>query len=109
MEVLWRMMGKKKIRYDGGLRKSMLASEGMGVEEFKRMVRETIGDGVQVGRLCYSLKYNRNMIMAVDGNMDVRMIFIENDEHGYLYVGGKDTLRHHLSNSRGNYRENGGW
>ena len=49
------------------------------------------------------------MIMAVDGDMDVRMIFIENDEHGYLYVGGKDTLRRHLSNSRGNYRENGGW
>ena len=33
------------------------------------------------------------MIMVVEGDKDVRMMFKGNDEHGYLYAGGKDSLR----------------
>jgi len=37
--------------------------------------------------------------MAVDGDTDVRMIFMENDEHGYVYVSGKDSLVHGVSDA----------
>jgi len=61
----------------------------MGVEDLRRLVRETEGDGVQVERMWYRLKYDRNMIMTVEGDMDVRIMFKRNDEHGYLYLGGR--------------------
>jgi len=50
--------GEGKIRYDRGSRKYVLAREGIGVEELREMVQETVGVGVQVKRLWYSLKYN---------------------------------------------------
>jgi len=37
----------------------------------------------------YSLKYDRNMIMTMEGDMDVRIMFKRNDELGYLYLGGR--------------------
>ena len=73
--------GEEKIRYDGGSRKCVLAREGMGVEELRGMVPTTVEDGVQVKKLWYSLKYDRNIIMAVEGYTDVRMMFKGNDEH----------------------------
>ena len=69
-------------------------------EELKGMVRE-IGNGVQMDRLSYNLKYNRNMIMAVEGDMDMGMMFKENDEHEYSYVGGKDSLVRRVSKGGG--------
>ena len=36
--------------------------------------------------------------MAVDRDTDVRMMFKKNDEHGYVYVSGKDSLVHGVSN-----------
>jgi len=56
-----------------------------------------VGDDVYVERLWYSLKYDRNMMMAVEGGTYVRMIFKGNDKHGYLYVNGKDSLRHRVN------------
>ena len=47
----------------------------MRVEELRGLMGETMGDSVLVERLWYSLKYNRNMIMEVDGDMDVTMMF----------------------------------
>ena len=38
----------------------------------------------------YSLKYDRQMLIAVEGDMNAKIIFKGNDEHGCLYVGGKD-------------------
>ena len=102
MYVLWGGVvedaGEGKIRYNGGSRKCVLAREGMGVEELKLIVRETVGPGVQVGRIWYSLKYDRNMKMTMEGDSDVRMMFKGNDEHGYVYVSGKDNVAAHVSN-----------
>jgi len=81
-----------KMRYNGGSRKCMLMQEGMGVEELRKMIRETVGVGVEVDRMWYSLKYDRNMIMAVEGNTDVRMIFKGNDEYSYVYVSNKESV-----------------
>ena len=39
--------------------------------------------------------------MAVDGDTDVRMMFKRNDEHGYVYVSGKDSLVPGVSNAVG--------
>ena len=30
------------------------------------------------------------MLIAVEGDVDMRMFFKGNEEHGYLYVGGED-------------------
>ena len=84
--------GEGKIRCDGGSRNCLPASEGIGLQELREMVQEIVGAGVQVDRLWYSLKYDRNMIMAVEGDTDVRMIFKGNDEHGYVYVRNKNSL-----------------
>ena len=62
------------------------------MEELRGLVRETVGDGVIVERMWHSLKYDRNMIMAMDEDTDVRMMFKGNAEHGYVYVSGKDSL-----------------
>ena len=81
-----------KMVYNGGSRKCMVVRDGMGVEELRGMVKETVGGGVEVDRIWYSLKYDRNMIMAVEGDMDVKMMLKGNDEHGYVYVGNKESV-----------------
>ena len=73
--------GEGKIRYNGGSMKCMLVRKGMGVEELRKMVRKTVGVGVEVDRMWYSLKYERNMIMAMKGNTDARMMFKGSDKH----------------------------
>ena len=35
-------------------------------------------------------KYNREMLLPVEGDTDVKMMCKGNDEHGYLYVGGDE-------------------
>jgi len=59
---------------------------GNGGEGLREMVWETVGAGVKVYRIWYSLKYDRNIIMAVEGDTVVRMMFKGNDEHDYVYV-----------------------
>jgi len=93
--------GEGKIRYNGGSRKCVLVREGMGVEELKEMVCKTVGPGVEVDRIWYSLKYDRNMKIAMEGDSDVRMMFKGNNEHGYVYVSGKDNITAHVSNEVG--------
>jgi len=93
--------GEGKIRYNGGSRKCAMVREGMGVEEVKEMVRETVGPGVEVDRLWYSLKYDRNMKMAMEEDTDVRKMFRGNDEHSYVYVSGKDNITAHVRNDVG--------
>ncbi|KAJ8435810.1 hypothetical protein Cgig2_024793 [Carnegiea gigantea] len=53
------------------------------------------GDGVAIGgsgsgREVVVLKYDRGMVMKLEGDGDVRMFLKGNDEHGYLYVGDND-------------------
>jgi len=40
-------------------------------------------------------------MMTVDEDTNVRMMFKINDEHGYVYVSGKDSLVHCVSNAVG--------
>jgi len=60
--------GEGKITYNGGSRKCMLAREGMGVQYLREMVRKIMGAGVKVDRIWYSLKYDRKMVMVVEGD-----------------------------------------
>ncbi|KAJ8434108.1 hypothetical protein Cgig2_005787 [Carnegiea gigantea] len=78
--------GDRKVTYEGGLRKCMVVKEGMGIEELIRMVREMIGSDMSEEKLWYSLKYDREMLVAVEGDSDVKAIFKGNDEHGYMYI-----------------------
>ncbi|KAJ8431017.1 hypothetical protein Cgig2_017195 [Carnegiea gigantea] len=55
-----------------------------------RMVKEIKGSHLSEDKLWYSLKYERQILLVVEGDTDVRMIFTGNDKHHYLYVGGND-------------------
>ncbi|KAJ8422878.1 LOW QUALITY PROTEIN: hypothetical protein Cgig2_027361 [Carnegiea gigantea] len=58
----------------------------MGAEELLKMVREMIGSDMSEEKLWYSLKYDREMLIAVKGDNNVQVIFKGNDEDGYIYV-----------------------
>ncbi|KAJ8450566.1 hypothetical protein Cgig2_020203 [Carnegiea gigantea] len=92
MYVLWGEMlvenGDEKVTYEGGSRKCMMVKEGMGVEELMKMVREMTGSDMSDEKLWYSLKYDRKMLVAVEGDSDVKVIFKGNNEHRYMYVAG---------------------
>ncbi|KAJ8420184.1 LOW QUALITY PROTEIN: hypothetical protein Cgig2_013364 [Carnegiea gigantea] len=64
----------------------------MGLEEALRMMKEITGSDLSEQKLWYSLKYDTQMLTAVEGDTDVRIIFKGNDEHDYLYVGGNIGL-----------------
>ncbi|KAJ8439630.1 hypothetical protein Cgig2_021006 [Carnegiea gigantea] len=88
--VLWGGMlaksGDGKVTYEGGSRKCMVVKEGMGVEELMKMVREMTRSDMLEEKLWYSLKYDREMLVAVEGDSDMKAIFKGNNEHGYMYV-----------------------
>ncbi|KAJ8436084.1 hypothetical protein Cgig2_000986 [Carnegiea gigantea] len=78
--------GDEKVVYEAGSRKCIVVKEGMEVEEVMKMVKEIRGADMSEEKLWYSLKYDREMLVAVEGDNDVKIIFKGNDEHGYLYV-----------------------
>ncbi|KAJ8427900.1 hypothetical protein Cgig2_012236 [Carnegiea gigantea] len=78
--------GDGKVTCEGGFRTCMVAKEGMEVEEVIRMVKEITRSNLPEQKIWYSLKFDRQMLMALEGNMDISMILKGNDEHGYLYV-----------------------
>ncbi|KAJ8436383.1 hypothetical protein Cgig2_032204 [Carnegiea gigantea] len=78
--------GKGKVTYEGGSKRCMVVKEGMGVEEVIRIVKEVTGIDMSEKKLWYVLKYDREMLLAVEGDTDMKMIFKGNDEHDYLYV-----------------------
>ena len=86
--------GDGKITYKGGLRKCMLVNEGMEAKEVRTLENEVVASDLWEHKVRYSLKYDRQILMTVKGDMNVRMIFKENDEHEYLCVGGNnDPMR----------------
>ena len=50
------------------------------------MVTEISGNELSEQKVWFSLKYDRVLVMALEGHADVRMFFKENDEHGYFYA-----------------------
>ena len=54
------------------------------------MVTEITGNDLTVQKLWYSLKYDRGMVMEVEGDAEVRMFLKGNDKHRYLCVGDSD-------------------
>ena len=57
-------------------------------EELIGMVKEATGTNMLEKKLWYSLKYDREMLPAVEWDTDVKMTFKGNDERDYLHVGG---------------------
>ncbi|KAJ8419354.1 hypothetical protein Cgig2_016510 [Carnegiea gigantea] len=95
MYVLWGGMLAEskdgKVTYEGGSRKCMVVKEGMGVEELMKMVREMTGTDMSEKKLWYSLKCDKEMFVAVEGDSDVNVIFEGNNKHDYLYVAGNGS------------------
>jgi len=60
-----------EVIYVGEPRKSILVKERMTVEEMRRMV---IGSDLVEYKVWYSLKYNKQILINVKWNMDVKMI-----------------------------------
>ncbi|KAJ8435322.1 hypothetical protein Cgig2_022923 [Carnegiea gigantea] len=78
--------GDGKVIYEGGSRKCMVVREGMWAEELLKMMRKMIGSDMSEEKLWYSLKYDKEMLVAVEVDSNVEVIFKGNDEHGYIYV-----------------------
>ena len=68
-----------EVKYEGGSRRYVLAKEVMGMEEVHRMVKETVGSDKSEQKVWYRLKCNQEMLMPIEGDMDVSMIFKENE------------------------------
>ncbi|KAJ8448842.1 hypothetical protein Cgig2_011463 [Carnegiea gigantea] len=71
----------------------------MRMEEVRRMVSEVTGSDWTMQKLWYSLKYNLGMVMAVEGDADVRMFLKVNYEYRYFYVGKSDGPKRHAEKS----------
>ncbi|KAJ8436492.1 hypothetical protein Cgig2_000477 [Carnegiea gigantea] len=78
--------GDRKVTYLGGSRKCIVLKEGAGIEEVRRMVTEISGNELSEQKVWFSLKYDRGLVMALEGDADVRMFFKGNDEHEYFYA-----------------------
>jgi len=57
------------------------------MDEVRRMVIEIASNDLSEQKFWYTLKYDREMAMAIEGNADVRMFLKRNDKHRYFYVG----------------------
>ena len=79
--------GDGKVTYMGGSKKCVVLKEGARIEEVRRVVTELSGIELSERKVWYSLKYDRGLAMALEGEADVRMFFKGNEEHGYLFVG----------------------
>ncbi|KAJ8426145.1 hypothetical protein Cgig2_032836 [Carnegiea gigantea] len=64
----------------------MVVRKGMGAEELLKVVREMTESDMSEEKLWYSLKYDREMLVAVEGDNDVQVIFKGSDEHNCMYV-----------------------
>ncbi|KAJ8431304.1 hypothetical protein Cgig2_018376 [Carnegiea gigantea] len=81
-----------KVTYEGGSRKCMVVREGLGAEELLKMVRKMTGSDMSEEKLWYSLKYDREILVAIEVDSDLEVIFKGNDEHGYIYIAGNAGL-----------------
>ena len=87
--VLWGELEEgqdEKVTYMGGLRKCFVVKEAMGVEKVQRMATEIIGSNLSEQKIWYNLKYDSQMLVTVEGDMDVRIVFKVNYEHVYWYA-----------------------
>ncbi|KAJ8429661.1 hypothetical protein Cgig2_001657 [Carnegiea gigantea] len=72
-----------------GLSWTMMEMESNVCRGLDEVYRDERGYGLEEMRR-KSLKYDRGMVMELEGNGDVRMFLKGNDEYGYLYVGESD-------------------
>ena len=82
-----------KVTHEEGLRKWMPVKEGIGVEEVRTLMKEVVGSDLSEYKVRYSLKYDRQMLVAAKRDMHVRMIFKGNDERENLCVVSNDGPR----------------
>ena len=85
--------GDGKVTYLGGSKKCVVLKEGARIEEVRRVVTELSGIELSERKVWYNLKYDRELVMALEGEADVRMFFKGNEEHGYLFVGDSNGRR----------------
>ena len=82
-----------KVTYLGRTKKCVVLKEGARIEEVRTVVIELSGIELSERKMWYSLKYDRGLVMALEGEADVRMFFRGNEEHGYLFVGDSNGRR----------------
>jgi len=85
--------GDGKVTYLGGSKKCVVLKEGARIEEVRRVVTELSRIELSERKVWYSLKYDRGLVMALEGEADVRVFFKGNEEHGYLIVGDSNGSR----------------
>jgi len=68
----------------------MLVKEGIGVGEMWTLMKEALGGNLSEYKVWHGLKYDKQMLIAVERGMHLMMIFKRNDEHENLCVVGND-------------------
>ncbi|KAJ8438352.1 LOW QUALITY PROTEIN: hypothetical protein Cgig2_015279 [Carnegiea gigantea] len=104
--------GDGKVTYKGGSRKCTLRERRRACWP-GRMVKETVAGDLPEQNIWYNLKYNRKMLMPVEGDMDARIRLKGNDDYDiYIWVamrvqGGvyRRLLQHKLGKKMNNNRQ----
>ncbi|KAJ8428708.1 hypothetical protein Cgig2_025699 [Carnegiea gigantea] len=97
--------GDRKVTYMGQSTKCIVLKEGMAMEEVPRLVIEIIRNDFSERKLWYNLKYDRQMVVTVEGDVDMRMVFKGNVSMGICMwlgmMGGRGEHRRALVTERG--------
>lgn len=78
-----------KVSYQGGSRDCVLLSESMGLDEAKSRLMRRVGSASKEEKLWYTLKFDRKIFLPLDADEAVEAMFMGNEEHAFVYMGGR--------------------
>ena len=78
------------VTYHGGNNDCVWLTEDMRIDDVMKLVQETIQEELRNRMMWYNTKYDRNMLMALQRDGDVRKLMKDNDAFRYMYSADKD-------------------
>ncbi|KAJ8420221.1 hypothetical protein Cgig2_030903 [Carnegiea gigantea] len=78
--------GNGVLTYHGGSSDCILMRQNMGIADVVKVAEEIMGKGFRECRLWYNTKFNQNIIMPLQGDVDVVKLVKGNDEFSCMYV-----------------------
>ncbi|KAJ8450493.1 hypothetical protein Cgig2_002178 [Carnegiea gigantea] len=79
-----------KVSYQGGSRDCVLLSESMSLDEAKSRLMRRVGSASKEEKLWYTLKFDRKIFLPLDADDAVEAMFMGNEEHAFVYMGGRE-------------------
>jgi len=78
-----------KVSYQGGSRDCVLLSESMSLDEAKSRLMRRVSSASKEEKLWYTLKFDRKIFLPLDTDDAVEAMFMGNEEHAFVYMGGR--------------------